>query len=54
MKSITAMTQLTRSHADERIKLEKQVFQRELESIWQDTVKFFTERDPAQIERANE
>ena len=39
--------------SDERIKLEKQVFQRELESIWQDTVKFFTERDPAQIERAN-
>jgi PfaD family protein len=39
--------------SDERIKLEKQVFQRELESVWQDTVKFFTERDPAQIERAN-
>ena len=39
--------------SDERIKLEKQVFQRELESIWQDTVKFFSKRDPAQIERAN-
>ena len=39
--------------ADEREKLEKQVFQRDMESIWQDTVKFFTERDPAQIERAN-
>lgn len=38
--------------AVERIKLEKQVFQRDLESIWQETVKFFTERDPAQIERA--
>jgi trans-AT polyketide synthase/acyltransferase/oxidoreductase domain-containing protein len=38
--------------ADEREKLEKQVFQRDMESIWQDTVKFFTERDPAQIERA--
>jgi PfaD family protein len=37
---------------DEREKLEKQVFQRDMESIWQDTVKFFTERDPAQIERA--
>jgi len=38
--------------ADEREKLEKQVFKRDIESIWQDTVKFFTERDPAQIERA--
>jgi PfaD family protein len=38
--------------SDERLKLEKQVFQRELEAVWQDTVKFFTERDPAQIERA--
>jgi PfaD family protein len=38
--------------ADEREKLEKQVFKRDIESIWQDTVKFFNERDPAQIERA--
>jgi PfaD family protein len=38
--------------ADEREKLEKQVFKRDFESIWQDTVKFFTERDPVQIERA--
>ena len=38
--------------ADEREKLEKQVFKREIESIWQDTVKFFSERDPTQIERA--
>jgi len=38
--------------ADEVEKLEKQVFKREFESIWQDTVKFFSERDPAQIERA--
>ena len=37
---------------DEREKLEKQIFQRDMESVWQDTVKFFTERDPAQIERA--
>lgn len=37
---------------DEREKLEKQIFKRDIESIWQDTVKFFTERDPAQIERA--
>jgi trans-AT polyketide synthase/acyltransferase/oxidoreductase domain-containing protein len=38
--------------ADERVKLEKQIFKRDIESIWQDTVKFFTERDPAQLERA--
>ena len=38
--------------ADERAKLEKQIFQRDMESIWQDTIKFFAERDPAQIERA--
>ena len=40
--------------ADEREKVEKQVFRRGLESIWQDTVKFFEERDPEQIERANQ
>src|SRR5574338_79482 len=38
--------------ADEREKLEKQVFRRDLDEIWSDTVKFFTERDPEQIERA--
>jgi len=38
--------------AEEHAKLEKQIFQRDMESIWQDTAKFFTERDPAQIERA--
>ncbi len=38
---------------DEREKLEKQVFQRDMDSIWQDTVKFFMERDPEQITRAN-
>ncbi len=37
---------------DEREKLEKQVFQRSMDSVWQDTVKFFTERDPLQIENA--
>ena len=40
--------------ADEREKVEKQVFRRGLEDIWQDTVKFFEERDPEQIERANQ
>jgi trans-AT polyketide synthase/acyltransferase/oxidoreductase domain-containing protein len=38
---------------DERKKLESQVFKRDLEAIWGDTVKFFTERDPRQIEEAN-
>jgi trans-AT polyketide synthase/acyltransferase/oxidoreductase domain-containing protein len=39
---------------DEREKLEKQIFQRDIGSIWQDTVKFFTERDPVQIKRAED
>ncbi len=38
--------------AEEREKLESQVFKRDLESVWQDTVKFFMERDPDQIARA--
>jgi trans-AT polyketide synthase, acyltransferase and oxidoreductase domains len=38
---------------DEREKLEKQVFRRSLDDIWAETVKFFSERDPEQIERAN-
>jgi PfaD family protein len=37
----------------ERERLEKTVFKRDFESIWSDTVKFFTERDPRQIERGN-
>ena len=37
---------------EELEKLEKQVFKRDVESIWKETVKFFSERDPAQIERA--
>jgi trans-AT polyketide synthase, acyltransferase and oxidoreductase domains len=39
---------------EERKKLEEQVFGRNLEAIWQDTVAFFTERDPEQITRAND
>jgi trans-AT polyketide synthase/acyltransferase/oxidoreductase domain-containing protein len=39
---------------EEREKLEKQVFKRDLVSIWQETEKFFTERDPDQIIRANQ
>ena len=38
--------------AEEREKLEKQVFKRSLDAVWDDTVKFFMERDPDQIERA--
>ncbi|MBI4730727.1 MAG: PfaD family polyunsaturated fatty acid/polyketide biosynthesis protein [Chloroflexi bacterium] len=37
----------------EREKLEKTVFKRDFESIWEDTVKFFMERDPRQVERGN-
>ncbi|PJF21393.1 MAG: 2-nitropropane dioxygenase [Phototrophicales bacterium] len=39
--------------ADEREKLEKTVFKRPIEDIWQGTVDYFMERDPEQIERAN-
>jgi trans-AT polyketide synthase/acyltransferase/oxidoreductase domain-containing protein len=38
---------------EERDKLEKTVFKRNLDDIWNDTVLFFNERDPRQIERAN-
>lgn len=37
---------------EEREKLEKQIFQRDLDDVWDETVRFFSERDPAQIERA--
>ena len=37
----------------EREKLEKSVFKRDFGSIWDDTVKFFNERDPRQVERGN-
>jgi PfaD family protein len=36
----------------EREKLETTVFQRKLDDVWVECVKFFTERDPRQIERA--
>jgi trans-AT polyketide synthase, acyltransferase and oxidoreductase domains len=39
--------------ADERQKLEKQVFKRTFESVWEDTMRFFEARDPEQIIRAN-
>lgn len=37
--------------AEEREKLERVIFKRSLESIWEDTVRFFQTRDPHQIER---
>ena len=40
--------------AADREKLEKTVFKRSMEDIWQDTVKFFQERDPRQIQRAQQ
>ncbi len=38
--------------ADEREKLERQVFRRSLDSVWADTIAFFEGRDPDQITRA--
>ena len=38
---------------DEREKLEKQVFKRTLDEVWADTAKFFSERDPEQLAKAN-
>lgn len=37
---------------EERKKLENQIFQRDMNSIWKDTISFFKERDPRQIEQA--
>lgn len=36
----------------ERDKLEKQVFQRSIESVWEETVNYFKVRDPEQIDKA--
>ena len=36
----------------ERAKLESQIFQRPLEQVWNDCLTFFTQRDPATIEKA--
>lgn len=40
--------------AAEREKLERQIFRKSLDQVWQDTVAYFSERDPDQIARANE
>ncbi len=39
---------------EERLKLEKQVFRKPLEEIWQSCISFFEERDPQQIARAKD
>ncbi|WP_404790308.1 PfaD family polyunsaturated fatty acid/polyketide biosynthesis protein [Altericista sp. CCNU0014] len=36
----------------EREQLEKQIFKKELDAIWEETVAFFQQRDPEQLERA--
>jgi len=38
----------------EREKLEKQIFKKPLEEIWQGCIDFFNDRDPAQIKRAKD
>lgn len=38
--------------ADIKNKIETEIFQTSLKDIWQSTIQFFNERDPAQIERA--
>jgi trans-AT polyketide synthase, acyltransferase and oxidoreductase domains len=38
--------------AKEREQLEKQIFRRRLDEIWDETVAFFQQRDPQQLERA--
>ncbi len=38
----------------ERQKIEQQFFQKDLNSVWDETVKFFQERDPSQIQKALE
>ena len=40
--------------SQEREKLETTVFKQSLDAIWDECVKFFTERDPKQIERATQ
>jgi len=39
---------------EERARLEQQIFKRSFEEIWQDTVAFFNQRDPEQIQRAKD
>ena len=36
----------------EKTKLERQIFRKSLEEVWQDTISYFEQRDPKQIEKA--
>jgi trans-AT polyketide synthase, acyltransferase and oxidoreductase domains len=38
----------------EKVQIEKQIFRRSLETVWEDTVTFFQQRDPEQIAKANQ
>ncbi|NJP04327.1 MAG: PfaD family polyunsaturated fatty acid/polyketide biosynthesis protein [Chloroflexaceae bacterium] len=38
----------------ERTKLERQIFQKSLDAVWQETVAYFEQRDPEQINRAED
>ena len=38
----------------EKEKLESKIFQCSLESVWEETISFFSDRDPGQIQRANQ
>jgi trans-AT polyketide synthase, acyltransferase and oxidoreductase domains len=38
----------------EKAQIEKQIFRRSLETVWEDTVTFFQQRDPEQIIKANQ
>ncbi len=40
--------------AADREKLETTIFKRSLDSVWEECIKFFSERDPKQIERAQQ
>jgi len=40
--------------ASQRERLEKQIFHKSLDAVWDDTVAFFNERDPEQIARAEQ
>lgn len=40
--------------AAERAELEQRIFQRSFEDVWTDCVRYFSERDPEQIERAKD
>ncbi|MBN2046429.1 MAG: PfaD family polyunsaturated fatty acid/polyketide biosynthesis protein [Anaerolineaceae bacterium] len=38
----------------DRVELEEKIFKRPLNDVWQDTVAFFQQRDPSQIEKASQ